>query len=136
MSLIAGGARHPGAKFPNVGAKVKGTIIDFGDIPVTDFATGQPKFWNDGNPQMQTRVTLELQPGVMDSRVSLYVKGQMLTAIREAVQGAGSKDLEQFAVLGVERIADGQAKKGQQAPHNYTAEYEPPFDPTAGEPPF
>lgn len=131
MSALAGSA-YPAFKFGEAGSGVKGEVIDFTDVQARDFKTKVPKTYNDGNPIMDVRVTLETKPGDKTSRVSLYVSSQrMKQAVRGAMAGVGASDLATGATLGVTRTEKSVDKPGSEPSWNYTATYELPFDPTA-----
>lgn len=128
MTALAGGSAPPAARFGEIGSKVSGIIEDFQDVPVTDFQTKQARTWPDGNPMIQTRISLRQDDGTL---VSLYVKpGRMRTAIREALKAAGEDDIEQEARLTVTFTGYEQGK-GAQPAKTYSAEYAgfdgPPF---------
>jgi hypothetical protein len=128
MTALAGGNAAPSFRFGAIGSSVTGTVIDFTDIPVTDFATKVVKNWpGSDQPIMQTRVTLEQPNG---ERVSVYVKGKMLVAVRAAIKAVGSEDIEELATLTVTRSGQEPSKNGGQPAWLYTAAYVP-FDPTA-----
>jgi len=122
MTALAGGVSHPSAQFRVTGDSVSGRVADFNDLQVTDFNSKAPKFWSDGNPMMQTRVTLELDSG---DKVSLFVKpGRMTKAVREAIKAAGAKDIDEDGRLTVTFTGEEPGKGGQPA-KCFTAVYEP-----------
>jgi hypothetical protein len=129
--LMGGGAAS--AKFPTVGTIVKGKITASEVTQQTDFSTGKPKFYDDGKPMNQIVVTLatdERDSSVEDDDGSrkLYVRGQMLAAVRDAVKETGSK-LDIGGTLAVQYIEDKPSSKG--FPQKiYKAQYKAP-DPTA-----
>src|SRR5215211_6098948 len=130
----------PSAKFPAVGAIVKGKIIASEVAQQRDVDTGQPKTWSDGNPMLQLVITLETDetdPNMDDDtgHRKLYAKGggdkAMLGVIRAAIKAAGSTKIENCATLTVKYIGDGERKKAAfDPPKQYAAKYEPP--PAAG----
>jgi hypothetical protein len=129
MTALAGRNYPPAARFGDTGSSVSGIIADFNDLQVTDFASKEPKFWKNGDPVMQTRVSL-IQPD--GSQVSLYVKpGRMMGAVRDALKEADKADIEEGAKLTVTFTGTEQGK-GAQPAKTYTAAYEPDDD----EPPF
>lgn len=122
MTALAGKNYPPAARFGDVGSSVSGTIVDFNDLQVTDFATKEPKHWKNGDPVMQTRVTLSQPDG---SQVSLYVKpGRMMGAVRDALKLAKADDIEVGATLSMTFTGTEQGK-GAQPAKTYSAVYEP-----------
>lgn len=129
--LMGGGTAS--AKFPQVGATVTGRIVREPEVQQQkDFTTGELKFWNDGKPMQQLQVILatdERDPEVADDdgERAVYVKGNLLKAVREAVRKAGAKGLDVGGTLTVTYSGDGEVtKRGFNAPKLYTASYVPP----------
>lgn len=127
------GASGPSAKFPTVGTSVGGRITRIGEpMQQKDMATQQPKFWPDGNPMLQLPVdvaTDQRDPEINndDGTRTLYIKGQMQKAIREAVSRAGAKMLEVGGTLTVTYDRDEAPKqRGFNPAKVYTATYTPP----------
>lgn len=127
------GSGGPAAKFPDLGTTVGGPITRIGaPMQQRDMATNAPKFWDDGNPMMQLPV--DVQTDQRDTEIpnddgvrTLYIKGQMQAAIRDAVRRSGARMLEVGGTLTVKYASDGQpAKKGFNAPKVYEATYTPP----------
>jgi hypothetical protein len=57
----------------------------------------------------------------------LYIKANMLSAVRTAVRAAGATGLDVGGRLSVTYTGDGQPKRrGGKAPKEYTAAYAPP----------
>lgn len=127
------GSGGPSAKFPDLGSSVTGPITRIGaPMQQRDMATNALKFWDDGNPMMQLPV--DVQTDQRDTEIpnddgvrTLYIKGQMQAAIRDAVRRSGAKMLEAGGTLTVTYASDGvAAKKGFNAPKVYEANYTPP----------
>jgi hypothetical protein len=128
--LMGGGVTS--AKFPALGSTVAGRITEKPTVEQQkDFSTGAPKFWDDGSPQMQLVVTLataERDPAVPDDDGArrLYVKGQMKTAVAQAVRSSGARGLEVGGTLSVTYTANGEQKNPRfNPPKNFTASYTP-----------
>jgi hypothetical protein len=125
--LNSGGA--PAAKFPNIGSVVKGTVEEASVAQQTDFATGAPLTWDDGSPRMQLVITLateERDPSIDNDtgKRRVFVKGQMLTAVKEAIRQAGAKSIEVGDTLAIQYKSDGEPPKaGFHAPKIYAAQY-------------
>ena len=130
--LIMGGGGAPSAKFPTVGTVIKGEIVDTAITQQRDFATGEPKFWKDGNPAMQAVVTVQTDqrdPEIDDDdgQRRLFVSSKsMREAIRDAVRAVGRSHLEVGGKLAVQYTGDGQAERGMNPPKLYAAKYEAP----------
>jgi hypothetical protein len=128
--LLAGGVTS--AKFETPGISVSGTITRPPEVQQQrELDTGKPKFWEDGKPRQQ--IVIHLQTTSRDPEVddddgirALYVRGNMLKAVREAVRkhGAGAK-LDTGGVLTVTYTGDGERKSGLNAPKLYSAVYTP-----------
>lgn len=120
----------PSAKFPHVGATVKGTVLDFRVEQARDFDTKTLRTWDDGNPVMQLVVTLQTDERDPDKEAddgsrALYALGQMLKAVRDAVRPHGG--LAQGGTLAVRYTGDGEpSRRGLNPPKQYRAEYHPP----------
>jgi hypothetical protein len=129
--LMGGGV--PSAKFDGIGVTVTGVIDDITASQQTDFTTGEPKTWPNGDPMMQVVVTLatdQRDPDISDDDGlrKVYVKGKSLTnAVRDAVRRAGAKGLEVGGTLTVTYTGDGVSeRRGINPPKLYAAEYAKP----------
>lgn len=126
--LNGGGA--PSAKFASVGDTVKGSVVSAESRQQTDL-DGKAKTWDDGSPQMQIIITLdtdERDPSIIDDdgKRRVFVKGKMLTALKEALKDAGAK-LEVGAKLAFQYTGDGTAAKaGYSPPKLYKVAYKAP----------
>lgn len=136
--LLGGGATS--AKFPTVGSSVTGRIVREPEVQQQrDFQTGELKTWNDGKPMQQLQVVLatdERDPEVADDdgERAVYVKGNLLKAVREAIRKAGAKGLDVGGTLTVTYSGDGEVtKRGFNPPKLYTASYVPPVKQAATE---
>ena len=119
--LMGGGA--PSVKFSTIGTTVSGVISEPPEVQqVRDFQSGEPQYWPDGKPRQQIVVTLDTDEG--DRRV--FVKGQMVKAIRDAVKEAGADGLEVGGQLQVTYVGDGERKGNLNPPKVYRASYGPP----------
>jgi hypothetical protein len=91
-SLLNGGGKS--AKFPSVGTSYTGKVTSVEVRQATNFDTGEPESWPDGNPKQQIVVSLEtnLQEDADDDGArSIYIKawGDSLKAFRQANKTAG-----------------------------------------------
>lgn len=124
--LTQGGA--PACKFPAVGDTHKGQIVAAEKRQATDMDTGKPRTWDNGDPVWEIVVTLDTDQPDDDGETKrrLFVRGQMLKAVREAVKESGSA-MELGGTLVVKYTGDGEPpKKGFTAPKLYKAKYTPP----------
>lgn len=127
--LMRGG--NPSVKFPVLGSTIIGMVtkpIRVADV--TDPATGEVKRWNNGDPKKQ--VIIELQTELRESEDdggerTLWAKGQMVPAIRDAVQRAGAKGIMPGGVLQVTWASEqASSQRGLQPQKIYSAQYWPP----------
>lgn len=122
----------PAAKFPTIGTLVKGTVTAAELTQQTDPADGKPKTWDNGEPRMQIVVTLATDERDAtidddDGTRRLFVKGQMLKTVREAVKAAGVKTIEAGGTLAVKYTGDGEkTNPAYTAPKLYVAQYKAP----------
>ena len=136
--LMGGGI--PAASFPTIGTTVEGEIVEPPRVEQQrDLTTGEAKYWADGSPMLQLRVVI--QTGQIDTSIpdddgrrTLYVRGNMLKAVRQAVRAARAKGLEVGGRLTVTYSGDGEpTKRGFNPPKLYTAAYVPPSQTTAND---
>lgn len=126
----SGGDSLPGFKFTTVGDKLTGQIIEARQVPDRDL-DGTVRKWNDGTERTVWVFDVDTDnDGVADH--SLWVRGNMFTAIREALKAAGVATVG--AVVQVEHHALGTPpQKGYSAPKLFTAKAKagPPLKPKA-----
>jgi hypothetical protein len=127
------------------GASITGTILDMKEVQRTNYDTKKPEFWDNGDPKMQTRITLQTDlrdPSVPndDGKRELYLDGRkkptdtgvksricaVLDAVREATGGTSIQRGGRLTVTWV----SGMGFSGD--PRNYTASYAPPAMDLAG----
>lgn len=141
--LFGGGAKA--FAFEQLGDKVTGEIKAMKKQQQTDMQSGEPSFWNNGEPKMMLRI--ELQTDLQDTEEdegmrSVYLRGgnftaakgsgtSSLLAVKDAVRRSGSANgIELGGILTMEYTGMGQAaNKGFTPPKLYTASYRAP---TAG----
>lgn len=126
--FFSGGAIS--AKFASVGVTVGGIITRVGEpMQQRDFTTSVPKFWDDGRPMMQLPVDVKTnlrdpEQADDDGTRTLYIRGEMQKAIRDAVRKASAKGLREGGTLTVTYSGDGPVKqRGMNPPKLYTATY-------------
>ena len=126
------GSGTPTAKFPTIGSSVSGVIVDEPEVrQQTDFDDGSLLFWDDGNPRMQ--LVIRLQTDLRDPEVenddgvrALYVKGQNVKTLREAIKSAGRDGVEPGGWLAAQYTHDGQASGKKNPPHLHAYTYKGP----------
>jgi hypothetical protein len=121
------------------GASITGTVVDMKEVQRNNFETNKPEFWDNGDPKMQFRVTLQTQlrdpdkPND-DGKRELYLDGRkkpndngtksricaVLDAVRATTGGTALAAGGQLTVTWV----SGMGFSGD--PRNYTATYQPP----------
>ena len=117
--FLAGNATHPSAKFTDIGDKVSGVVTGIRKLEDRD-PSGEVKTWQDGKPKFVWVFTLDTPSGTM----SLWARGNMVTAIREAARAVGVTAMD-GATLAVQFIEYGEARKGMNAPKIYKAQMKP-----------
>lgn len=124
------GGNAPGLKFPEVGDIRTITVRKVSEQIDTE-PDGTPRTWPSGQPKM-----VYVFNGESDGEAaSLWVRGNLVTAIREAVKAAGLKTVVDTKVT-VKRLADGTPpSRGMNAPKLYAAKVEP-VAPLAAADPF
>lgn len=128
--LMAGGVTS--AKFETPGTTVHGKIARPPEVQQQrEIDSGKPKFWEDGKPRLQIVAhvqTTDRDPEIEDDDGvrAIYIRGNMLRAVREAVRKAGCTDLAVGAELAVTYTGDGQrTRSGYNPPKLYSAVYTP-----------
>ncbi len=118
--FLSSGAKS--AKFPTVGSKVSGSVVGSELQQQTEFETGLPKTFNDGNPMLQLVVTIQTadrEDSTDDGCRRIFAKGHMLAALKAAVKASGSSGLLNGQGITVTYVSDGEARKGLAAPKQY-----------------
>lgn len=121
------------------GAHIAGTVLDMKEVQRTNFDTKKPEFWDNGDPKMQYRVTLQTElrdttNPTDDGRRDLYLDGRRkpndngtksrLCAVLDAVREVtGNTQLQRGGKLTVQWVS-GMGFSGD--PRNYAAWYEAP----------
>jgi hypothetical protein len=130
-SLKPGGSGIEGVKFEDVGDHVHGVITRIEDMQQTTMDTPPvPKTWPDGNPVMQTVVTLETSEGLR----RVFLKGaksnpqSAMGSVVAAIERSGAEDAEVGGTLDIEYVGNGERKAGKVAPKLYHAAYAAPED--------
>lgn len=121
------GSGGEGLKFADVGATHTGIVQNVTERNDTNMA-GELQTWNDGSPK-KVYVFDVLQADGETRR--LFVRGNMVKAMREAVAAAGLKTVI-GATVTVQHHALGEAKAGRNAAKLYRVKLDPPRPPVAG----
>lgn len=130
--FLSGGGGAPTAKFPTVGTEVGGFITKPAKVSQQQDMNQNLKFWDDGSPMEQLEVTVltdERDPEISDDDGSrrIFVKGQMRSAVIDAVQDAGADELLPGGLLTVTYVGEKPStKKGFNAAKQYEASYKAP----------
>jgi hypothetical protein len=131
--LMGGGVKS--AAFPDqqYGHTVGGVIARQPQVrQQTDFDSGKPKFFDNGDPMMQ--IVVQVQTDLRDPNDStddgvraFYLKGQMQAAVRDAVREAGARGLEVGGTLHVRYLRDEPNSRGRGKDKKvYAAKYTAP----------
>lgn len=121
------GGGAPVLKFPTVGTTHFGEITHLEARQQRDFDRNEPLTWDDGSPKMELVITIE----TADGPGRLFVKGAMLSAMREEIRRLGLKRPEIGGQLAVRYDHDGENKNPKlNPPKIYVVGYEPPKDQT------
>lgn len=124
--LSGGGASLPAFKFTNVGDTCKGVVTEIKKLEDRD-PNGTVKTWPDGKPKHVFVFNLDTD----DGQIALWVRGNMVKAIKEAAATAGVNTMigctiaVQFAGLGE------PTTKGYNAPKLFKAQVKAPAGITA-----
>lgn len=120
--LLASGS--PIVKFEQEGDVRKIKITNITKQQETDFDTGEPVTWPNGQPKYQYVVT-----GTVDGdEARLFIKGYMVDALREALRKANVQagDTLSGGTLTVKwDSTDEPRRKGMQGARRYVAKFEP-----------
>ena len=118
--FLAGGSSAPAIKFTEPGDIAKGIITNVKKMEDRDIVTGDVKTWPNGDPKHVFVFTLNTD----DGERSLWVRGNMVSAIREAAKTAGINQMV-GATIAVEFTGLGEAKKGMHPAKLFRAQMKP-----------
>lgn len=118
-SFMSGSSNHPAVKFANLNDHASGVVTAV-DERADTAPDGTVKKWDDGRAKNVYVFTLD-DGGELRS---LWVRGQMVTAIREAAKAAGLATVI-GSKLTIQHHALGEAKKGFAPAKLYRAKFEP-----------
>jgi hypothetical protein len=115
-----GGGTATSLKFENVGDSHKGTIVRIDSKNDKDITTGKVKTWDDGEPKKVYIWEIKQENGEVGA---FWVRGHLVTVLREAAREAGAKSQADLigADVWVQHSELGEAKKGMAAPKLYKA---------------
>ncbi len=121
MESTAGGPKLPALKFVKVGDTHTGVVTEVTKLQDKD-PTGNVKTYDNGDPRWVFVFTLETATGASN----IWVRGQMVKAIREAAEKAGVSTLV-GSTLSVRYTGDGEKKSAAfNAPKLYAAKVDAP----------
>lgn len=115
--LMGGGTKS--ARFDTIGTTVGGRIVrPAAARQQTDFDSGKPKFYDDGNPMMQVVVPIQTnlrdpQDQADDGVRNIYIRGQMTEAVRTAVRSVGGSGLEVGGELYITFVREEPNSRGR-----------------------
>ena len=134
--LMGAGGRS--ATFPEAGTQYDGYIVSYEMRQQTAYQTNKLKFYDDGNPMMQLVITIHTdlrEDDDDDGLRSLYVRGNMQKAVRDAVAKAGARGIAADGRLFVRYVGDEEtAQKGKNPAKRYIAKYAPPVQAIPSDP--
>lgn len=124
--LLGGGS--PILKFESIGTTHKGTVIRAETSQQTDFDTGEPKFWPNGDPMWQ--IILHLATDYRDTEVAnddgerrIFVKGNMLAQLKGALRAEGAKTIDPGDLIAIQYASDGTpSRRGLNPPKQYAVQ--------------
>lgn len=120
--FMGGGSKYPNLAFPNRGDTALG-IVDRVDKRQDSTPDGTLKTWKNGDPMFV--YIFEMRDPGSGEVSNLWVRGNMVTAIREAVREAG-KSSPLGTLLRVQYHADGEpTQRGYAPPKLFRARCEP-----------
>lgn len=121
MESTAGGPKLPALKFVKVGDTHTGVVTEVTKLQDKDPA-GNVKTYDNGDPRWVFVFTLNQPTGASN----IWVRGQMVKAIREAAEKAGVSTLV-GSTLSVRYTGDGEKKSAAfNAPKLYAAKVDAP----------
>lgn len=134
--LLAGadGVKSAFNKESTIGEVVTGQILEAEVRQVTDYDSGAPKFWDDGNPQQQVRIvvqTTERDPMKPDDdgRRAIFVKwwGDQRQALMAAIKASGDTDIRVGGNFSAVYAGDKPSDNPRRNPAKlYEYAYQPP----------
>ena len=128
MSGNGGGDKLPAHKFDSIGDTISGTVTDVTKLEDRT-PDGTAKTWPNGDPMHVWVFTMDTTGNGTGDTV-LWVRGNMVTAIRQALADAGLKPSDR-PKLTVKHHAVGEPKsKGYAPPKLFKAKAEPSPKPT------
>jgi hypothetical protein len=124
------GGGIPSAPFDNIGDSWDGTIVRLEKQQGRDLETKELQTWDDGSPKYI--ILIDIQTNIRNPDIAgddgvrrLWVRGNMLTAIRAAMRKTNAK-LRTGGYLKVTYIRNGdQVRRGLNPPKLYEADYTP-----------
>lgn len=141
FDLSGGGGRYFsfGQRGAQPGAHIAGLVVDMKEVQATNFKTKEPEFWDNGDPKMQYKVTLQTElrdpaEPTDDGKRDIYLDGRRkpnddgtkskLCAVLDAVRAVtGGTQLQRNGKLTVQWVS-GMGETGD--PRCYAAWYEAP----------
>ena len=117
-------------KFEKIGDQIEGQIVYVEKKQQSDFQTGKPKTYDNGDPMFQWIFTIQTQLHdhvTDDGQRRIFGKNKLLSAIREAVRVSGHKGSTVGGTLKVQYSGDEPPKtRGFSPAKLFRAKYTPP----------
>jgi hypothetical protein len=131
--LLSGSSSHPSlfTKDDGPGTRKGGVVLSLPrSQQQTDFDTGEPLNWSNGQPMMMAVVDLQHDSFVNDDNPegvrSAYLRFNILNAVRKALKDSGAQGVRPGGQLYITYTGNGVAQGKKNPPKLYAAEYIPP----------
>ena len=133
LSNLSTSAPQAIGKEAPAGTSATGEITFAERRQVTDFQTGKPETWDDGNPKEQLKLIIDTgQPdpendGTTERAVYIKLWGAQKAALIEALKTAGVKQIDTGGRFTITFTGEGEAPRaGFSKPKIYTYQYQAP----------
>lgn len=131
--FLMGGGSTKSAVFAAYGDQVWGVVRSMTVRQQTDFKSGKPLTWDNGEPRNQLQVILQtdLREDANDDGLrAVYIRGQMQAAAKEAVKKVGVRGMAEGGRLLVRYVSDiANPDPRLNAAKQYFVKYEAPVVP-------
>lgn len=121
--LMEGAGGPPGVKFEALGDSVTGVVLSMRERDDIDMDTNEVKTWPNGDPIKVYAAVLDVD-GTEDGQRTLWIRGNMVKAVREAVTKAGVKSSIGHKLTVQHHEVGVPTRKGFNAPKLYRAKLE------------
>lgn len=129
--IMAGGTPSAFQKEDPIGTSVQGNVESVDAQQQRDFDSGEPKYWQNGQPMMQ--IVIHAQTGQIDPSIAgddgvraIYIKGRNIANLRSTCQKVGRDAPHVGDGFRATYSANGEAtKRGYNPPKLYAYELQP-----------